>query len=539
MKNLLNSLKLSNLSTAITLLLVLDLVLILFIVLSGGFTVNICNLEITAHHIQNPLYFFVFLILLKIWVDKKINKQSITQQLKIFLEHKHVALAIVLFAFVIFTWIKLSQHYSFRTGAYDLSMYDHALSNTIKGKFMYTPFLGRNFFSEHFAPILLLLIPIYLIHDGPVVLVIIQALATVFSAIPLYILAKDKLSKPIIALCISAAYLTNRYLMNGLMFDFHMEIFEPLFIFSAFLFLHRNKAGKYFLFLILALACKEDVPLYMFGLGVYAFLIEKKKKLGLATMAICIVWALVAWKIVIPMCYSDGPKDSRFLAHWSKYGQSYTEIAWGLLTHPSDLFGSLFFINYKNLLLPLGFVAIASPAILSLTIAPVLINTTSANPLMRALDAHYALPIIPFLFIAMIFGINNICRLFPRKRNIILAIFSLYILVMNLNNLSGKFYPITKHDLMGYKLIAQIPDTVSVSAQTSIIPHISRSHKVHMLPKGLDSDYVFFDTKRLRWPMTDVQYNTLINSFINNPDYALVSDEEGFYLFKKKATPFK
>ena len=55
------------------------------------------------------------------------------------------------------------------------------------------------------------------------------------------------------------------------------------------------KTGKYFLFPILALACKEDVPLYMFGLGVYACLVEKKKKLGLATMAICIIWALVAF----------------------------------------------------------------------------------------------------------------------------------------------------------------------------------------------------------------------------------------------------
>jgi len=534
MKNLSNFPILSFLSPAITPLLVLNMVLILAIILLGGLEIKIGNLEITVHHLKTPFCFLLSLLLLKFWIDKKTGEQGIIKRAETFLEQKHGIFAFAFLAFISFIWIKVSQHYSFRTGAFDLSMYDYALSNTIKGKFMYTPWLGRNFFSEHFSPILLLLVPFYFIYDGPIVLVVTQAVITVLSAFPLYILAKEKLNQPITALCISVAYLTYHYLVSGLMFDFHMEIFELLFIFSAFLFLHRNKPGKYFIFLILALACKEDVPLYMFGLGIYAWLIEKKKKIGLATMLICIVWAFVAWKIVIPMSYPDGPRVSHFLARWSKFGQTYSQIAWGLLTHPSELFGAVFFTNFKNLLLPLGFTPIASPALLSLSIPPMLINVTSENPMMRNLDAHYALPIIPFVFIAAIFGINNICKMLPQKRNIILTIFSLYILAMNLGGLKGKGTLFTTHDMVGHKLIASLPDTASIAAQTSIIPHLRHSQNIQMLPKGLNSDYIFFDTKRFIWPMTDEEYNALINSFINNPDYMLLSGQEGFYLFKKK-----
>jgi len=68
--------------------------------------------------------------------------------------------------------IKLGQHHSYNTGAFDLSMYDSAVSNTLKGDFLYAEQLGRSFFSEHFTPLLVLLVPVYWLADTPVTLLV-------------------------------------------------------------------------------------------------------------------------------------------------------------------------------------------------------------------------------------------------------------------------------------------------------------------------------------------------------------------------------
>lgn len=535
MKRLLAFLKSINWNPVITSLIILSLVFTLAVIFSGGFDVHIGKLQIRAHKIRNPFRFLLLLILLKIWVEKKRHKRGIIEKMEAFLENPYGIAVIVTVMFLIFLWIKLSQHYTFRTGTFDLSMYDYALSNTLKGNFMYTPWLGRSYFSEHFAPILLLLLPFYLIHDGPVILVSIQAVAVVLSVIPLYKLAKEKFSSPLVPFCIVMAYLNYQYLRRGFMFEFHMEIFVPLFVFSAFLYLHKNASTKYFIFLVLALACKEDMPIYMFMLGGYVCLVEKKWKMGIPTMLFSVAWALVAWKIAIPFSYPDGPRSSRFLARWGQYGQTYTQIAWSLLTHPSHLFGTLFFKHLRELLFPLGFLPLASPLIFLLSVPPLLLNITSDFDLQRNLQLYYALPLVPFLFISLIFGLNNICERFPQRQKVILTIFCLYLLATNVTHLRA--FGITQHDLMGHQLIKMVPDDVTISAQTTLIPHLRRSHQIHLLPDTLDSEYIFFDTQRFKWPMSDEEYEVTLQRFIDNNQYKLLSDAEGFYLFRKEEIP--
>jgi uncharacterized membrane protein len=537
MKRLITFLKSLNWNRLITAFIMLLLALMLVIILSGGFEGHIGTLKISVHRIKNPFRVLLLLVLLKIWIEKKEKKRGIREKVDAFLENKSKITVIVVITFAIFIWIKLSQHFTFRTGAFDLSMYDSALSNTLKGHFMYTPWLGRSYFSEHFAPILLLILPFYLIYDSPVVLVIIQAVAVVLSVFPLYKFAKEKLSDSFVPFCIVIAYLNYRYLLRGFMFDFHQEIFEPLFVFSAFLYLYRNAPVKYFIFLILALACKEDMPFYMAMFGGYACLVEKKWKLGIPTVIISVIWALIAWKIVIPMSFPDGDKPSRFLVRWSQYGQTYTQIAWNLLTHPSNLFGGVFLKNVKKLLSPLGYIPVASPVTFLLSIPPLLLNSTSEFDLQMNLQAHYALPIVPFVFIALIFGLKNLCGQFPRYHQGILTVFCLYTLVMNVTQLNA--FTITKHDLTGHKLIKIIPDHVTISTQTSLVPHLRRSHQIHLLPYDLDADYVFFDTQRFTWPMSDETYKTTLQQFLEDEHYERLSSEEGFYLFRKrtKSTP--
>lgn len=437
--------------------------------------------------------------------------------------------------FLAATWIKISQHYTFRTNPYDLALYDAALSNTLRGNFMYTPWLQQSYFSEHFAPILFGIVPLYLIHDGPVVLLLIQAVPLVLGLIPLYYIAYDVLKDKLISLGIAVAYLNYQYLLNGFMFDFHHEIFEPLFIFSMFLFLGRNRKPYCFVFLILALACKEDMPIYLCVFGLYLGVIKKKWELGLSTILIYLIWGVIAIKVIIPYSWPDGSHPSRFLDRWSQYRQTYSDILRGILLHPSVIFGKPFLEHLWRLLFPLAFLPLASPSASILSLPPLLLNTTSNFVIQRSLSLHYALPVVPFLFVALVGGIRNLFRIFPKRTKFLRVILLCFLLLMNLQfyRLFSQSFDISLPDLAGHLILAKIPHNVTIAAQGTINPHLHRSHRIFLLPNYIDPEYVIFDTQRCKWPMSDEEYNKTPQNFITNERFILIRQEEGFYVFKK------
>jgi uncharacterized membrane protein len=508
------------------------------IIVAGGFDISFGGITVPARLTRNIFRFLALplcLLLaiwggqwmpsLKEWTEKRLQSPAVLWGL-------WIAICAVLI------WIKVVQHYTFRTGAFDLSLFDSALSNTLRGRFMYTEWLGRSFFSEHFSPLLLLLLPCYLIYDNPITLMIIQGTAVALSTIPLYHIARVYLPGKLAPVSIVAAYLNYFYLLNGLMFDFHIEIFMPVCILVAFWFLRQRRPVYYGVALVLGLACKEDMPIYFALLGMYACLWEKRWRFGVPTLLASIVWAGLAWKVVIPMSYPDGVQQSHFLLRWAAYGDSYPQIAWGLLTHPTDILSPRLFSHLWSLLRPLAFTPLATLPAFFLSLPALLMNSTSNFEIQRNLGAHYALPILPFVFIASVQGIKNLLTAFPQKRRLILTGICFYLLVMNTH-----FYPaivqsfvITPHDAAGHAMLQLLPDDAEIAAQTSLIPHLRDTQSVSLLQEGLRSpSYVAFDTVRYRWPILDEQrYQTLLDSFRNNPDYDVLFAEEGVYLFRRK-----
>ena len=135
-----------------------------------------------------------------------------------------------------FVVLRIIQHLTLNTNGQDLSLFDYAIANTVDGRLMQTIFRNPHLFGHHFSPILLLLVPLYWVHDGPMTLLLFQVAVVGCSAIPFYFIALWKLNDGRAALLLTAVYLLYRRLTIGLMYDFHMEMMEPLFIFSAFFF---------------------------------------------------------------------------------------------------------------------------------------------------------------------------------------------------------------------------------------------------------------------------------------------------------------
>jgi uncharacterized membrane protein len=131
--------------------------------------------------------------------------------------------AIVIFV-VIFIFLSFGRHDALKSYLNDISAYDQAIWNTVHGRFMHisiSAFDEPNLFASRFSPVLLIFVPLYAVFSSPKWLLLLQILSAGASAVPIYLLAKEKLKSAQMALIILISYLLYPILQNGLLYDFH------------------------------------------------------------------------------------------------------------------------------------------------------------------------------------------------------------------------------------------------------------------------------------------------------------------------------
>lgn len=148
-----------------------------------------------------------------------------------------VGLGIVAFAF---TAILLStlRYAEFHTNALDLGLYQQALwSRAHGGPFYEAPDFEsagyRSFFQVHLAFPLYLVAPLYGTAPSAVTLFAFQSALVAFAAIPLYLLGRDVPGgTPKRGAVVAILYLAWAPLLGATLFDFHVEAFVPILLFT-------------------------------------------------------------------------------------------------------------------------------------------------------------------------------------------------------------------------------------------------------------------------------------------------------------------
>jgi uncharacterized membrane protein len=191
-----------------------------------------------------------------------------------------VILAVICYT-VIFSCFTILRYMNFHAYAWDLGIFNQSFwTTTHNGKlfvstveqFLTQPGpLQGSFFGTHFSPILFVLVPFYSVFSFPQTLLISQALVLALGAVPLYFFAKNALNNKVIAVVFSIAYLFYPLLQGVNWFDFHVQVFLPLFFFSTMYFLVKEKWLPYFVFIFLSLTVAENVPITVVFIGLYCF----------------------------------------------------------------------------------------------------------------------------------------------------------------------------------------------------------------------------------------------------------------------------
>lgn len=404
-------------------------------------------------------------------------------------------------------------------------------------------------FGIHFTPIIFLVVPFYLIFDGPLFLLYLQVLMVGLSAIPLYLIAKNAFKEKYIPVIIAIVYLFFRHLLIGLMHDIHMEMYFPLFIFSSYYFIAVNKKPLfYFLFISLALFIKEDIAVYMFFFGLFIFFKVKEKKYGLITSVYALLYFLLALGVIIPYFRSlEGLKGPYVYEHiWGRSVQNFAQMVWNFLTHPGTLFEGiplgLFLRKFSNIVSPLLLLPFFSSYVL-LAFPPLLAAIVSKNPQIYTFGIHYSATLLPFIFLALIYGLKNIKDFFEgrRKGRLKKAFLVILVLLLLVNLPNSNFWRIIRPSrysaLKDYKqvkqLINQIPKDASVAALSAIIPHIPKRKNIHMLPEMNEAEYILVHSGINLWPYKEGEFLNFLKRIEREKKYTCVFEKGKIKLFRK------
>lgn len=416
-------------------------------------------------------------------------------------------------------WLANERHNRFNSTGYDLAIKEQVLWNTAHGRFFASSVEVENAFADHFQPVMLALVPLYALIPAPELLLWVQTVGLAAGAIPLYRLAQRRLNSTGLALTLAAAYLLYPALGFVNRFDFHPEALAiPAFI-AAFDALDRGDMKGASLWLLVPLLSKENLGFSVAVFGLYAAIFQRRMRFGLTWAGVGLAVSSLAMFWLIPTL-RHGPSDT--LARYGWLGETPAQMVWTLLARPRYVWQNLAEPNrglyLLQLLAPTGFLALLGFPELLLAAPGLIINLLAQHHCQTEIYCQYTAPIIPFIFIATVIGLQRLGRLLKNRPVwyvVGLAILPLTIMTLALDN------PFTESQELPAPLarlsnaeavpraLAVVPSKASVVTTNAYAPHLAQRAGLYIIgipaqrDPPTDPDIVFINLYDQRFMLCD------------------------------------
>lgn len=313
---------------------------------------------------------------------------------------------------------------------FDLAFYQQAIWNTSQGRFLQvsaTDFSG-SLLGTDVILIYALMTPFYMVAPSPLTLLVVETVVVGAGAVPVYLLAKERLGTAWAGLGLALVYLLLPVVENGNLYELRERPIAGAFLLWAFWFWYRRKLGWFVVFAVLALCCRPENGLVLVMLGVYGWLADRlarrKGKPRDRVMERRFIWTPVilgaAWFGAALLLIRAATTGGTFALGSTFAGGSpvsalftpFTDPARGfqqLFPTPDILLGKLLYVPL--LLLPLAFLPLWRPLPLLMALPPVGLNLLAAqNRSIQwdSFDYHYQASVVPWLLVAAIFALAAI-----------------------------------------------------------------------------------------------------------------------------------
>ena len=439
----------------------------------------------------------------------------------------------------LYVWRALSGHASLHTNAYDLSMLDYALWNSLHGRPGFVPFIGHSIHSHHFTPILWLLTPVYAVFQSPVCLILLQILATAGAGWLFHRFARRLGVERVIALALLAVFLMSRRTHSATTSFFYPECFQAVLTFAV-VAAWNGADWLYWTSAALWLTTKEDAALYLGAFGALQLLSPEANRRAALTILLAIVWATAAVGLFVPMSRAaDGLSSANplFTSRFSSDGGMLDPATLVLRPISPASLGTWF-----NLLATTGFLPILGWKFLAAAV-PGIVANSAAKPEMQqaALIGHYFWPVMPWLFMATAAGALRLQRRSLRAARLWVLLLLCGTLA---DNTAVRRLTRSQVDPEATTVLNQLGAVkygagAVLLAQTDLIPHLAHSNTVFAIggeqPPPRPPDLVLATRVGDLWPLTPEEVDSLIRSYAANVGYEQISGGP-LYAFRLRPT---
>jgi uncharacterized membrane protein len=193
---------------------------------------------------------------------------------------------------------------------------------------------------------------------------------------------------------------------------------------------------------------------------------------------------------------------------------------------------------------------------LFLALPTLLLNTLSDYPPTYQLDRfHSSAPVVPFVVVAGIIGLDRLMKFAQPKFKHIKPQFFLYVILTMMLFVTlvyqlqfghtpiGRYFQwpqVTERHQLAEAMLAQIPPNAPVAAENNLVPRLSGRQWIFVLPKksqqGVQADYVAMDMQgNLSLYRVIERYCSQLDEMLADPDYGLVFSQDGLLLFQRGA----
>jgi len=326
-----------------------------------------------------------------------------------------VVLAVLAYS-IYFSLYLVAKQNAFMTNGEDLGIMDQAIWNLIRGSMFHQTICnsltdtncyglnGINRFAIHFEPILFPISLLYFIWPSPKALMILQVVIVASGAFPAFWLARLRLRNVWAGVPFALLYLFDPTQQFEVNFDFHAVTLTTALLLFALYFLYVRKTFWFFVFIILCLACKEEIAGVVALLGLWVLILQGRWHVGLGVVALAFCWTGIGLLVIH---YSSPIGYSLLASRYAYLGTGPVQIALNILTHPVSIIKDHVLEPYhmlylRKLLAPMGYLPLLAPWVLVLALPTLALNMLSSETNMISGSYQYNAEIIPILIFASI-----------------------------------------------------------------------------------------------------------------------------------------
>lgn len=452
----------------------------------------------------------------------------------------------LLFTSITFYFL-INKHNAFNTRTYDFARFSQAIWNVLDGRFLFSSIDYRSILGNHFSPYMALLAPLLLIWPDERALLFVQAASVAVTGLFLALILYDR--HPLLAPWFLLSFYLNPAVHSLTLVEFRRVVLVMPFLALALLALHRQNRLLMLAALLVALLGKEDIGLFVLGVGLFLLLVKRDLWWGLGLIVLGFSWSIIVSFWIIPAFRTPGSEYPQ-LFYFNYLGGSYAEMVATLRGDPLILVRQLFGVDrleaIGRLLLPLGiFLPFLAADWLLIAVPSLMLLLLSGDAEMYGLLKWYPATILPVFFAATAVGISR----FPGSRAHWLIVWLLFATVLGYwlySPLPGgreyepALYEVTDHDRRGLQMVERVPTGASVATQPHYVPHLAHRENVFHYPWikiGQENvDYFLFDRQSSPYPFATDEFSHELTQFLADPAFTVVAETDDIFLLQQSGS---